>query len=204
MNFHEFRDVFYLQKAFSTVDIAKEWPDFNYVNLVNWQHKGYLFKLRKTWYAFSGALKTEADLYFVANRLHKPSYISLETALRFYNWIPESVFSITSVTTAKPAEWQTPVGHFSYRSMRPRLFFGYQPIERPQATFLIADPEKTLIDWLYFNPKLVKPIDFESLRLDKGEVNQLLDPTRLSNYLELIASPALSERWEGLQKYLAL
>ena len=129
MNFQKFRNVFHTQKVFSTGDIVKVWADFNYVNLVNWQKKGYLLKLRNTWYAFPDTLKTEADLYFLANRLRTPSYISLETALRFFNWIPESVFSITSVTTAKPAEWHTPVGHFAYRSLQPRLFFGYQPVE---------------------------------------------------------------------------
>lgn len=81
---------------------------------MNWQAKGYLIKLRNTWYAFPETLKTEADLYLVANRLRHPSYVSLETALRFYNWIPESVFSITSVTTAKPADFLANAGRVRY------------------------------------------------------------------------------------------
>ncbi len=204
MNFHEFRNIFFSQKVFSVGDIAKERPDFNYVNLVNWQAKGYLIKLRNTWYAFPETLKTEADLYLVANRLRRPSYVSLETALRFYNWIPESVFSITSVTAAKPAEWRTPIGHFSYRSARPPLFFGYQPVEHQAVTFNIADPEKTLLDLLYFNPKLAEAPDFEGLRLDREEINERLDLCRLANYLALIASPTLARRWSSLQKFLAL
>jgi len=48
MNFYDFRNVFHAQKVFSTGDIAKEWKDFNYVNLVNWQNKGYILKLRNT------------------------------------------------------------------------------------------------------------------------------------------------------------
>ena len=204
MNFQEFRKTFFDQKVFSTGDIAKEWADFNYVNLVNWQDKGYLLKLRNTWYAFPDALKTEADLFVIANRLQRPSYISLETALRYYNWIPESVFSITSVTTAKPAEWQTPVGYFSYRSVQPRLFFGYQPMEAQHPTFNMADPEKTLLDLLYFNANLLEIPDFEGLRLNREEIIGRLDLARMNNYLTLISSPALEKRWQGLQKFLEL
>jgi predicted transcriptional regulator of viral defense system len=202
MNFQEFRKGFFDQKVFSTNDIAKEWADFNYVNLINWQDKGYLIKLRNTWYAFPDALKTEADLYFIANRLQKPSYISLKTALRYYNWIPESVFSITSITTAKPAEWQTPIGHFSYRSIKPHLFFGYQPVKEQQQIFNIADPEKTLLDLLYFNSYLSDIPDFEGLRLNREEITSRLDVAKMTNYLAHIDSPALEKRWQALKNFL--
>lgn len=204
MNFYEFRNTFLQQKVFSTNDIAKEWPDFNFVNLVNWQDKGYILKLRNTWYTFPDALRTEADLFFLANRLQKPSYVSLETALRYYNWIPESVFSITSVTTAKPAEWRTPLGHFVYRSIKPGLFFGYQTVENRDIAFNMADPEKTLLDLLYFNPRLVEVADFEGLRLNREEIAERLDLSRLNNYLSLIASASLEKRWRNLEKMLAL
>jgi len=204
MIFQEFQKILYNQKVFSTRDIAKEWPGFNYVNLVNWQEKGYLIKLRNTWYAFPGALQSEADLYFAANRLRKPSYISLETALRYYNWIPESVFSITSITTAKPAEWSTPVGHFSYRSIQPGLFFGYQPVKSGNSGFNIAEPEKTLLDFLYFHPEISETLDFEGLRLNKEEINKRINLNRLDTYLALIDSPTLEKRWRSLQKYLGL
>jgi len=204
MNFQEFRNTLHEQKVFSTRDVAKLWPGFNQVNLVNWQDKGYILKLRNTWYAFADTLKTEADLFFLANRLRRPSYISLETALRYYNWIPESVFSITSITTAKPMEWQTPVGHFIYRSVKPHFFFGYQPVENLQIVFNIADPEKTLLDFLYFNPKLVNEIDFQEHRLNREEICTRLNLDRTNAYLALIESPTLEKRFRSLQKFLGL
>ncbi|MCB9284595.1 MAG: hypothetical protein H6563_11010 [Lewinellaceae bacterium] len=204
MNFQKFRKVLNAQKVFSRRDIVKEWPDFNFVNLVNWQEKGYLLKLRNTWYAFPDVLQTEADLFFVANQLRKPSYISLEAALRYYNWIPESVFTITSITTAKPVEWQTPVGYFSYRSIKPQLFFGYQTVKGESADFNMAEPEKTLLDLLYFHPEYTEPADFEALRLNQEEIVKLLKTDRLNRYLELIASPTLELRWKSIEKYIGL
>ena len=204
MNFQDFRNTFHTQKVFSTGDIAKEWADFNYVNLINWQKKGYLLKLRNTWYAFPDTLKSEADLFFLANRLRKPSYVSLQSALRYYNWIPESVFTVTSVTTAKPAEWHTAVGDFSYRSLKPSLFFGYLTVENLGVAFNIADPEKTLLDLLYFNPNLTELPDFEGLRLNRAEIAERLELSKLNGYLSLIGSNALETRWQSLQKHLDL
>ena len=204
MNFQKFRKVLHEQKVFSRRDIAKVWPDFNYVNLVNWQEKGYLLKLRNTWYAFPDTLQTEDDLFFVANQLCKPSYISLEAALRYYNWIPESVFTITSITTAKPVEWRTPVGSFSYRSIKPRLFFGYRTVKGRSSDFNIAEPEKTLLDLLYFHPKYTELADFKGLRLNLEEITGRLRQDRLNTYLELIASPTLASRWKSLEKYIGL
>jgi predicted transcriptional regulator of viral defense system len=201
MNYLTFSRTFGPQKAVSIRDIQKEFPDFNFDNLTNWQKKGYLVKIRNGWYVFPEALKTEADLNWLANRLHRPSYVSLETALRYYDFIPESVFSITSITTAKPAEWHTPIGHFAYRSVKPPLFFGYQASGTDPA-FLIADPEKALIDFLYLNPRFSKPEDFAGLRLNESELLAKMNPDRAYEYLSIIGSSALEKRWKGLQKFL--
>ena len=203
MDFLIFSNTFSQQKLVSVREIAKEFPGFSLENLTNWQKKGYLLKIRNGWYAFPDMLKTEADLFFLANRLHRPSYVSLETALRYYNFIPESVFSITCITTVKPAEWHTPVGHFTYRSVKPPLFFGYQT-SKSQPQFLIADAEKTLLDFLYLNPRLADAPDFEGLRLNETEITDKLDLNRLDAYLSIFGSPTLTKRWKNLQKFLGL
>lgn len=203
MNFLTFSDTFSRQRVVSVGEIAKEFPGFSVDNLTNWQKKGYLLKIRNGWYAFPGTLKTESDLFFLANRLYRPSYVSLETALRYYNFIPESVFSLTSITTVKPAEWRTPVGHFIYRSVKPSLFFGYQP-SKTQPQFLIADAEKTLLDFLYLNPGLAETTDFEGLRFNVDEIADRVDLKRLDAYLSIFSSATLTKRWKNLQKFLEL
>jgi hypothetical protein len=127
----------------------------------------------------------------------------LETALRHYDFIPESVFGITSVTTQKTAQWQTTFGHFSYRTVKPSLFFGYAPMEGTPA-FLMAEPEKALLDMLYFNAKLRETADFEGLRLNQDEIRQRLNPEKMAAYLALFDSPALNERSLSLQAFLQL
>ena len=203
MNFLKFSKILQPQKVFSTTDVEKEWPNFNFTNLVNWQDKGYLIKLRNSWYAFPDTLKTETDLFFLANRLHRPSYVSLETALRWYNFIPESVFTITSVTTLKPTEYRTPVGHFAYRALKSSFFFGYQVSETTPA-FLMAYPEKALLDMLYFSPQLSTVSAFTELRLNQEEIARQFNNERMENYLCLFDSPTLEKRWQNMKKHLAL
>jgi predicted transcriptional regulator of viral defense system len=203
MNFIQFKNKLIDQKVFSIGDITKIWPDFNFTNLTTWQNKGYIIKIRNSWYSFPEILKSESDLYFLANVIKRPSYISLQTALRFYNFIPESVFSITSITTTKPVNYKVSVGNFEYRSIKPKMYFGYQVITNGR-TFLMAEPEKTLLDMLYFNPKLTENLDFEGLRLNKVEISETIDLQRLNNYLKIIGSPSLEKRWKSLQIFLEL
>jgi predicted transcriptional regulator of viral defense system len=200
MDFRLFQKSLKASPVFSTRDIEKLWGKVNPSNLINWQDKGYIIRLRNDWYAFPENLTDESDLFFIANRLQRPSYISLETALRFYNFIPESVFSITSLTTLKPDSWSTPVGHFVYRSIKPSFFFGYCLHQNA----LIADPEKTLLDTLYFKPELAKEADFDMFRFNQYEIHDIFNKKRMETYLKLINSQTLEKRWRLIEKRLAL
>lgn len=89
-------------------------------------------------------------LFVIANRLYTPSYISLESALSFYNMIPEVVYSVTSVTTKATREFSSGEIAFDYSHIKKNCFTGYLPIEHGGTTVLMAEPEKALVDYLYF------------------------------------------------------
>lgn len=111
---------------FRLSDILKIYPDFDSRRLHEWQKKGYITKLIKGCYIFNSIEMEEAVLFQIANVLAGPSYVSLESALSHYHFIPEQSFSITSVTTLKTNHYETPKGSFLYRSVKPSLFFGYE------------------------------------------------------------------------------
>jgi len=118
-------------------------PGFDRNNFGRWIKKGLLIRLRQGFYTFP-EYKNKADiaLYF-ANRIYRPSYVSLHTALSFYGMIPEAVMQITSVTTLKTISFSNDFGEYGYKSIKPELFFGYElkPILEGQA-FQLARPEK--------------------------------------------------------------
>ena len=54
------------------------------------------------------------DPFELAQRIHGPSYISLESALSLHGWIPEAVQAITSVSVERSREFDTPLGLFTF------------------------------------------------------------------------------------------
>lgn len=180
--------------VFSLQDIYSEFPDFSYRQLNRWLTKGYLNKLRRNFYCLSDQIKNEKDLFVVANKIYAPSYISLEQAFKVYNFIPEGVLTVTSVSTRKTARFKTDLGYFSYQKIQPRLFWGYRLIEVGQQTVLLAEPEKAILDYLYLKPRLKTVGDFESLRFDLESFVDHVDSDKINQYARLFAQQSLIAR----------
>ncbi len=140
--------------------------------LSRWVADGRLQQLRRGRYALAAPYaKLRPHPLAVAARLVRPSYVSLQSALSYHGLIPEAVPVVTSVTTARPGRFETPLGSFSYRHVKPALFWGYENIrldERQPAgqAALVASPEKALVDLLYLTPGPITPAFIEELRLD--------------------------------------
>ena len=202
MNYTEFRDTMKVFPAFSVEEIEKKFPVFDSRRLVEWQEKGYIKKLRNRYYYFADQAITESFLCFTANEIYRPSYVSLESALSRYSVMPEGVFQITSCTTRKTNSFQTPAGKFSYRHLKPSLFFGYRLQTWGDYRYEIAEPEKAIIDYLYLHPDLNDPEDFEALRWNSIEIKNQISMEKLSMYEAYIDSPALSRRLKILKTFL--
>lgn len=89
----------------------------------------------------------------IANALYKPSYISLEYALAKYHIIPEIVYTITSVTTKPTRLFEVNNIAFEYLTIKKNAFTGYVLQKKADIRMrhvLIAEPEKALVDYLYF------------------------------------------------------
>ena len=108
---------------------------------------GLFLKLRNGFYMLKDS---NPPLYLIANRLYQPSYISLEKALSYYGIIPETVYTVTSITTKSTREFATPRAAFSYQRIKKSAFTGYSPRKIEGTTVFMADPEKALADYLYF------------------------------------------------------
>jgi predicted transcriptional regulator of viral defense system len=188
--------------AFSVREVEKHFPGFDSRRLVEWQEKGYIKKLRNRYYHFSDQEITEPFLYFTANEIYSPSYVSLESALSRYNFIPEGVFQITSCTTRKTNSFNTAAGSFFYRHLKPSLFFGYRLEKWGQHRFAIAEPEKAVIDYLYLHHEIEATEDIEALRWNSPEIKNQISMEKLNTYEAYINSPALSRRLKSLKSFL--
>ena len=131
-------------------DIKKSFIDFDSRRLVEWQEKGYIRKVINRWYVFSDIEVDDNMRFWIANRIYQPSYVSLESALSYYNLIPEAVYTTTSLTSNKTISFDTSEGTYSYRHIKPSLFFGYQVVEWQGFPIKMAELEKVILDYLYF------------------------------------------------------
>jgi predicted transcriptional regulator of viral defense system len=188
--------------VFSVREIGKYFPGFDNRRLVEWQKKGYIQKIRNQYYRFENHKVDEGYLFYCANTIYTPSYVSLESALSFYGFIPEGVFQITSCTTLKTNTFETPAGNFDYRNLKPSLFFGYNLKPWNGHHYAIAGPEKTVIDYLYLHAEMNGADDFESLRWNAIEIKNTLSFDILNGYVKYIDSKALTNRITHLRSYL--
>jgi len=201
MNFLEFKEQLFDLACFNIYQIYAWQPNFNRNNLTRWVKKGYLVRLRKGYFTFSEyKSKPDYSLYF-ANRIYRPSYISLHTALSFYGMIPEAVVQITSVTTLKTILFTNDFGEYSYKNVKENLMFGYEL--KPMAdnrTIQFATPEKALLDLLYLYPFYNSEQELEELRLDEDYLQHDLNKDLLMKYCDKFGSKALEHRVKLLFK----
>lgn len=202
MRYKQFFDEMNVFPVFSTREVEKHFPGFDSRRLVEWQGKGYIQKLRNRFYYFTGITVHDRYLFFAANVMYSPSYVSLESALSWYGFIPEGVFQVTSCSARKTQLFETPLGNFSYRNIKPALFFGYQMEQWNHHHFAIADPEKTIIDYLYLHHEIKESEDLDALRWNSTEIVNQISIDKLKKYSAHIDSKALSKKLTILREFL--
>ncbi len=129
----------------------------------------------------------------VGQRWLSPSYLSAETALDRHRLCETGITVYTYVTTRLIAHRQdaskTLEGRrFVYRHVAAHLFFGYQT----QDGILLADPEKAVLDFLYFAYKnqrsVLSPDDIDFALLKPERYRRYLRAYRQTGFKELALS----------------
>lgn len=150
--------------------------------------RNHLIRLKRGLYSLEKSLP---DQFVLASNLYQPSYISLETALSYYSVIPETVYSITSVTTKPTRKFQVKEISYTYNKIKKEAYGDYIMEKQNKYLFFIATKEKSLADYLYFaslglrskndridwtkvNKSKVKILLTERFKLKSSQVNKLL------------------------------
>jgi predicted transcriptional regulator of viral defense system len=166
----------------SPVDVQRQ--------LSRWHAAGRIYQLRRGVYALAPPFqKTKPHPFTVANHLAHGSYVSCQSALAYYNLIPEYAPITTSVTTGRAGQWDTPLGSYTYRRIQLKLLQGYRLVEvgNGQSAF-VATPEKALFDQIYLQHGGDAPDYLRELRLQNLD---RLNLDQLDQLAERIGSPKL-------------
>ncbi len=150
---------------------------------------GALIRIKKGLYVLDdNHSNTPISLEVLANLIYGPSAISLDYALSYYGLIPEHVHTVTSITPQRDKAFETPLGNFTYRYLAMKKYsIGLTRLLLSDNRYImIASPEKSLMDKVYFSKLLILQSDqeiedylFADLRLNE-EIVKLLDIQLLS------------------------
>ena len=134
--------------------------------IANLEIVGKLIRLKRGLYVVSPKesgrlLSTE----LIANHIYGPSYISMESALRYYGLIPESVHIVRSMTTKRSRDFENSISRFEYIACSEEYYpIGINQKINDDFSFLIASPEKALCDIIGYTPA-IRPRFINALRL---------------------------------------
>jgi len=154
--------------------------------------EGLLLRLKRGLYSLRTDPASEQE---IANRLYRPSYISFAYALSYYGIIPEMPYQITSATTKPTRIFTSNNKVFAYYTIQIEAFTGYILKKEGNRVFLIAEPEKALVDFAYLailgrGPSLDR-VSINSLNRDKAiEYAKLYGRKKLTKMIKkLFTSP---------------
>lgn len=202
MKFLELKNELKEFPIFSLNDIKNIDPAFHRRRLNEWQDKGYIKKIIRGYYLFSDIGVDEEILFKISNQIYYPSYVSLQSALSYYNLIPETIYGITAISTQKTYHFNTTLGEFSFRSIKPQLFFGYRLIKNKNYFVKIASIEKALLDYFYLHPNLQTASDFDSLRINQEVLIEQVNEKKLNEHLGKYNQKRLSKRINDFWRHL--
>ncbi|HWZ46549.1 MAG TPA: hypothetical protein VNW97_23955 [Candidatus Saccharimonadales bacterium] len=112
----------------------------------------------------------------LVNVLRPDSYISLESALVDRGVTSQSPVMLTCVTLGYPRTFRSRSVTIAYRKISKELFWGFEQKATRYNTYLIAEPEKALLDWIYLSRQEGLPTPLDEITL------QFLDSQKLRSY----------------------
>jgi len=155
-------------KVFSLNDIKILLPNESYLatDLKRMADNNVITRIAKGYYVLANFLVSSEE---IAQKIYNPSYISFESALYMYGIInqgPNEIFLATTKRTKSIKILDTIV---KFRHLKQDLFFGFLL----QKNIFIAEPEKAVLDTLYFYYKHETKVDVKAWYLKNLNLSKL-------------------------------
>ncbi len=156
---------------------------------------GYCIRLKRGLYVVSPDITHQPlSIELIANHLYTPSYISMQSALRYYGLIPERVFTMQSMTFKSSRTFENTLGRFEYvHTTREAFTIGITSTATDKYSFLIATPEKALCD-------LIATTRTINLRFINETKTYLFDDLRLSEESFYRMRPEIFKQYAAIGK----
>ena len=166
----------------NTDDIAKSLSigkESAKVTAARYTRKGLLIRVKKNLYITKTKFVRlkEEELFQIANLIQTPSYISLTTALSYFEITTQQQrYFIESVVLKRSKNVMVNNVEFTFTKIKKELYEGFEL----KNTFFIAKPEKALADAIYLTSLKRYNCDFEAIdfsKINKNSVSTYLENT---------------------------
>jgi predicted transcriptional regulator of viral defense system len=115
------------------------------VYLNRWVKKGYLKKIKR------GLYTVYNDNLLIGSFIYKPSYIGLRTVISFHQLTTQLYHDVDVIVPFQPYKKEIEQFRINFFKINRKLFFGFKEYKYKEFKVTISDPEKTILDVLYFN-----------------------------------------------------
>ena len=167
---------------------------------------GEIYRLRRGLYVLADRYRNKnIHPFTLAQMLIPGSYVSFETALSHHNWIPEAVYTTTSVVSGRKSKSfrHEKYGNYKYYPLAIEKGYLLELVEYKKIddqSMLIAKPIRALMDLVCLRKKEWQGVDWllEGLRIefatlqsvsktDIGILKQVYKQNRVKNFLESLS-----------------
>ena len=162
------------------------------VTAARYIRKGLLIRLKRDYYITPGSFEKlkEKDFFMLANILQVPSYISLTSALSYYNISTQQLRNVVeSVAVKRTKNVKIKNIEFTFTLIKKLFYFGFEL----QDNIFIALPEKALADAIYLTSLGKYNCDFDAVNFNK------INKKKVNGYIRL-TNKRTKLFWEDLRK----
>lgn len=154
-------------------------PESAMVTCTRWVKKGALIRIKRGTYVLGSRWRfmEREEKFVIATILQSPSYISLTTAMDYYEITTQMQQNfVESISIYRTKEVQIKDDIFSYTKIRKELYFGFEK----KGDIFIATPEKAFLDALYL--KSIGRYNFDIAAVDIDKLNKTILEAMIKKY----------------------
>lgn len=144
---------------------------------------------------FLNKLATDLDVREIVNLIRPDSYISLDSALLEWGISTQSTVGVTCVSTSYASSIRTHSVRIDFRQIKKDLFWGFTERKGRYHKYKIAEPEKAILDWVYFRLNDGVPVLLDEFQFERIDASRLFQyAKRFPHSVLQCLTPALFEK----------
>jgi|SRR5580698_6406596 predicted transcriptional regulator of viral defense system len=137
------------------------------------ERKGFVERVARNIYL--NKLARGFELRELAGAVRPHSYVSLQSALAEWGISSQLPALLTCVSATYVRDIKTASVHITFRKIKKELFWGFSKKKGRYLSYNLAEPEKALLDWVYFCRMDALPVSLDEIRIESLNRTRLLD-----------------------------